>query len=272
MPGSLRLPLALFLAALLALTAGCAAGPNPRDPWEKSNRAIFEFNQAVDRVALKPVAQGYEAAVPLPVRGGINNVFGNFRDVTTTVNQVLQGKIKNGFSDLARVLINSTVGMFGVFDVATHLGLERHDEDFGQTLGVWGFKSGPYMVLPFLGPSTVRDTVGLVGDYFTDPEFVINFESPWNYIIFGTRYVNARANLLSAEKLLNQAAIDRYAFIREAYLQRRISQIYDGLLPEGTGGAGPRRKTLKEMEEEFGVDEPNAPPPAPAKPEAGPQQ
>jgi len=245
-----------FALVVCALSlGGCATGPNPKDPWESWNRNVYEFNQVVDKVALKPAAKGYQKVVPPPVRGGVTNFFGNFRDVTSAVNNLLQFKVAKAFSDVGRVLVNSTVGLFGVFDIATPLGLEKHDEDFGQTLGHWGLASGPYVVLPFLGPSTVRDTAGLVGDYFTDPEFYLFEDDALGWGVFGLRIVNVRANLLAAERLLDEAAIDRYAFLRDAYLQRRLSQIHDGNPPDAGADGVPRRKTLQELEEELGLDE-----------------
>ncbi len=256
-----------FLAAALA---GCATPKNPRDPLEPFNRTIYAFNHDLDRVALKPAALAYREVVPLPVRGGITSFFGNFRDVTAAINSLLQLKVKRAAAGAGRVAINSTVGIFGAFDVATRLGLEKHDEDFGQTLGHWGVKDGPYLVLPLLGPSNARDAVGWVGDYFTDPEFYLFTESPENWLVFGTRIVNVRANLLEAERLLDEVAIDRYAFVREAYLQRRRNQIYDGNPPDAPGGTqAPRRKTLKELEEELELNEPPVPP---ARPSDGPPQ
>jgi phospholipid-binding lipoprotein MlaA len=257
-------PYALLCLLAVAVLSGCATAKNPTDPLEPFNRGVYQFNETVDRYALKPAAKGYRAVVPPPVRGGVTNVFGNFRDVTTAVNHVLQLKIGTALSDVARVAVNSTVGILGVFDVASHVGLDKHDEDFGQTLGWWGVPSGPYLVLPIFGPSTVRDGVGLIGDYFTDPEFYLINESPYTWITFGVRVVNARANLLEAERIFNQAAIDRYAFLRDAYLQRRRNQIYDGNPPESDSGAGGKRKTLKQLEEE--LDAPDAPGAAPAKP------
>ena len=251
-------PYRLALIACALLLGGCAAGPHPKDPWESWNRNVYEFNQVVDKVALKPAAKGYRKVVPPPVRGGVTNFFGNFRDVTSAVNNLLQFKLGNALSDVGRVLVNSTVGLFGVFDIATPLGLEKHDEDFGQTLGYWGVASGPYVVLPFLGPSTVRDSAGLVGDYFTDPEFYIFEDDALGWGVFGLRIVNLRANLLAAERVLDEAAIDRYAFLRDAYLQRRLSQIHDGNPSDAAGTDGaPRRKTLKELEEELGLDDPD---------------
>ena len=263
---SLRFTLVLGVMSL----GGCASGLNPQDPWERWNRDVYEFNQVVDKVALKPAAKGYRKVVPPPVRSGVTNFFGNFRDVTSAINSLLQFKLGNGLSDVGRVLINSTVGLFGVFDIATPLGLEKHNEDFGQTLGYWGLGSGPYVMLPFLGPSSVRDTAGLIGDYFTDPEFYIFEDDALGWGIFGARIINLRANLLEAERLFEQAAVDRYAFLRDAYLQRRVNQIHDGNPPGGARGedGAPRRKTLKELEEELGVDdapELDAPPASPAQ-------
>jgi phospholipid-binding lipoprotein MlaA len=261
----LRLRAALPASLLVAVLAGCATPKNPRDPLEPLNRAVYAFNHDLDRVALKPAALAYREVVPTPVRGGITSFFGNFRDVTTAINNLLQLKVAQAASDAGRVAINSTVGILGVFDVASRLGLQKHEEDFGQTLGRWGVADGPYLVLPLLGPSNARDAVGWVGDYFTDPEFYLIEDEPWTWIVFGTRVVNVRANLLEAERLLEQAAVDRYSFLREAYSQRRRNQIYDGNPPEPAPGARtPRRKTLKEMEQELELDEPPAPRPAPA--------
>jgi len=265
-PASSDARLVLLTAVLCALLAGCATGKDPRDPLEPVNRSVFGFNETFDRLATKPLAKGYVAAVPPPVRGGVTNFFGNFRDVTTAVNNLFQGKIKNAFIDVGRITVNSTVGFFGVFDVASRIGLEKHYEDFGQTLGVWGVGDGPYLVLPLWGPSSARDAVGLGGDYFTDPEFFLFTVAPGTYVVFGTRAVNARANLLETEQMLSVAALDRYAFTRDAYLQYRRSQIYDGNPPPEPGSVqtGPHRKTLKEMEEE--LDEGNDVKTAPAAP------
>lgn len=245
----------VLLILLCTVFAGCATGHDPRDPLEPVNRSIYKFNEAVDKAVVKPVAVGYTKAVPLPVRSGVTNFFSNFRDVTVAINNLLQGKFSSAASDLGRIAVNSTVGILGVFDVASRLGLEKHNEDFGQTLGHWGVGDGAYLMLPFLGPSTTRDAVGWVGDYFTDPEFYLFTGSPENWIAFGTRFVNLRANLLDSEELFDAAAVDRYAFLRDAYLQRRHTLIEDGkvdtLRPEVH-----RHKTFKEMEEEFDQDEP----------------
>lgn len=246
----------LSLAALTFLSA-CATGHDPRDPLEPMNRSIYQFNEHFDRVLLKPAAIAYNTVTPPPVRGGVTNFFGNFRDVTTAVNDALQFKLKDAASDVGRVLINSTIGIFGIFDVATRLGLKKHNEDFGQTLAVWGTPDGPYLVLPILGPSTARDTVGLVGDYLTDPEFFLFDEAPTRDIVLGTRIISVRGDLMESEQLFNAAAIDRYSFLRDAYLQRRHSLINDGRRVKSD--EAPRRKTLKEMEEELDADDPGKP-------------
>jgi phospholipid-binding lipoprotein MlaA len=267
--GAQHTALAWITLALTLLCTGCATARNPNDPLEPLNRKVFQFNETLDKAVTRPVAQGYQAVVPPPLRGGITNFFGNFRDVTTAVNNLLQLKVPRAASDLGRIAINSTLGILGFFDVASRLGLEKHDEDFGQTLGHWGVKPGPYLMLPLLGPSTARDTVGLIGDYFTDPEFYLFTSSPETYIVFGVRVINLRANLLAVESVLDQAGLDRYAFLRDAYLQRRRNQVYDGNPPDLQDEDGaPRRKTLKEMEEELDLDDHDAgsvpPDPAPA--------
>jgi len=255
--GAFRL---LALLLLAAVSAGCATGPDPRDPLEPMNRSIYQFNDHFDRVLLKPAAIIYNTTVPPPVRGGVTNFFGNFRDVTAAVNDLLQAKFKAAASDVGRVLVNSTVGIFGIFDVASRIGLQKHYEDFGQTLAVWGTPDGPYLVLPILGPSTIRDGVGLIGDYYTDPEFFLFTDSPENAIVFITRVVSVRANLLDSEQIFEAAAVDRYAFLRDAYLQRRHNLINDGRSPPGAEpGAVRHRKTLKEMEEELDAEPPVKP-------------
>ena len=224
---------ALLPACVAALLlAGCATtGANdPRDPWEGMNRKTFAFNEKLDEAVLKPVAQGYQKVVPAPAREGVNNFFANLEDIGTSLNNFLQGKPKEGLSDAGRFVINSTLGIFGLWDVASPMGLEKHDEDFGQTLGRWGVRSGPYLVLPLLGPSSARDAPARIVDpswYYStyiDPESVY-----WG--LRGLDIVRTRANLLSAESVLQQAALDKYTFIRDAWLQRRRSQVYDGRPP-----------------------------------------
>jgi phospholipid-binding lipoprotein MlaA len=247
----------LALLVLAVVSGGCATARDRVDPLEPANRAIYQFNEHFDRVFLKPAAILYQTVTPPPVRGGVTNVFGNFRDFTTAVNDLLQFKVSDALSDAGRVLVNSTVGIFGIFDVATRIGLKKHNEDFGQTLAAWGTPDGPYLVLPLLGPSTTRDAVGLIGDYVTDPEFFLFTESPANSIALVTRIVSVRSDLLESEKIFNAAAIDRYAFLRDAYLQRRHNMINDAQPPKGTEpGSARHRKTLKEMEEELETQDP----------------
>lgn len=224
-----RLALAAGLG-MAALLTGCAS-TNPADPLERYNRAMFTFNDKVDQVALKPAATAYKKALPEFAQTGVNNFFGNLSDAWTGVNNILQGKPKEGLSDFGRVVLNSTVGIFGLVDVASGAGLSKHNEDLGQTLGKWGVPSGPYFVLPVLGPSTVRDTAVLPIDYQADP---------WGHVSnvrvrnSGTalRVVDQRAVLLEASTLLEEAALDRYEFFRDGYLQRRLNQVYDGDPPE----------------------------------------
>jgi phospholipid-binding lipoprotein MlaA len=228
------------LASLLAagLVTGCATSGNPKDPIEGYNRAMFSFNEGVDKVILKPVAKGYDAVLPDPVRTGVTNFFGNIADLLIGVNNMLQGKVAEGGSDLGRVAVNTTVGVLGVFDVASGMGLEKHEEDFGQTFGRWGMGSGAYVVLPLLGSRTVRDTGGLVLDMATDP--VVYIENvPVRNSLAAVRVVNDRANLLPAEKVVEEAALDKYAYIRDAYLQRRRSLVHDGNPPREAEDAAP---------------------------------
>jgi phospholipid-binding lipoprotein MlaA len=260
MPPLLRAWRFTALFGLCAALAGCATGPNPHDPYEAYNRSVFKFNDAVDSAITKPLAKGYKAVAPPPVRGGVTNFFGNFLDVQTAINDLLQAKVSHAASDVGRVLINSTIGFFGVFDVATRLGLSKRSKDFGQTLAVWGWKKSSYLVLPFFGPSTGRDGVGLIGDYFTDPEFYLFPHPPGNYVVLGVRVVNFRSNLLGADQFFEAAAVDRYSFLRDAYLQLRRNQIYDGNPPADDTGETPRRKTLEEQERELELDEPAQPP------------
>lgn len=223
----------LLLVLLLALLGGCASVPGPpdeRDPFESYNRAMFTFNDSVDKAVVRPVAQAYKDYMPNIVQTGISNFFDNIGDLTVMVNNLLQFKIENAVSDFGRILWNSTVGIFGLIDVASHMGLQKHDEDFGQTLAVWGVPDGPYIVLPLLGPSNGRDTVGLVGDIYVDPLFAIDENTIyWGAIVL--RFIDTRADLLSASRVLEQAAIDPYIFMRDAYLQHRRNLVYDGNPP-----------------------------------------
>ena len=216
---------AALVVAAVSLT-GCATN-NPRDPFEPVNRAVFKFNDAVDQNALKPAATVYKSITPSVVQTGVSNFFGNLADVWTSANNLMQGKGEAGMSDFTRVVINSTFGLGGLFDVASEAGLPKHQEDFGQTLGYWGMSSGPYIMLPILGPSTLRDTAALPLDISADPWVYV---SPVRTRNLGTalRVVDERAALLDASNLMEEAALDRYEFIRDGYLQRRQNKVFDG--------------------------------------------
>lgn len=218
----------LFLAGTLS---GCAtSGGNPSDPLEPLNRAMFGFNDTVDDAVVRPVAKAYRAALPGIVRTGISNFFSNLEDVWISVNDVLQGKVQQGFEDFGRFLLNSTFGIAGIFDIASEAGLLKNSEDFGQTLGSWGIGTGAYLVLPILGPSTVRDGFGLLLDTQTDLVFRIDGVRVHNSLYL-TRAIGTRANLLDASSVIETAALDKYAFVREAWLQRRRNLVYDGNPP-----------------------------------------
>ncbi|EJM23569.1 surface lipoprotein [Pseudomonas sp. GM21] len=194
------------------------------DPWESVNRPIFKFNDVIDTYALKPVAQGYQFITPQFLEDGIHNMFRNVGDVTNLVNDILQVKPVAAGTDTARIIFNTTFGLLGFFDVGTKMGLHRNDEDFGQTLGYWGVGSGPYVVLPLLGPSTVRDAPSKLVDSYTGPYPYIDDVSVRN-TVFGLNIVDTRASLLSSEKLITG---DKYIFIRNAYLQNREFKVKDG--------------------------------------------
>lgn len=223
---------AVALCGTLSLTVlgGCATTGNPRDPLEPLNRAVYTFNDGFDALLVKPAAEFYRFIVPEFARTGVSNFFSNINDVIVAVNGLLQGKVTQAGSDVGRLLVNTTVGVLGLFDVATGMGLEKHNEDFGQTLGYWGIGDGPYLVLPFLGPSNVRDTFGWVGDIYTWPISYIE-DDRTRYILTGFRFVTWRADLLEASRILETAALDPYEFVRDAYIQRRRNLIYDGKPP-----------------------------------------
>ena len=222
----------VLLSALAILVAGCASVPNPdpRDPFEGYNRAVFKFNDGFDRAIAKPVATAYKDVLPDPVRNGVRNFFSNIADLFIGVNNLLQGKPEEALTDWGRFAFNTTFGVLGIADWATDMGLEKHDEDFGQTFGRWGAGSGPYIVLPFLGPSDARDSVGTVFDMHFDPVSNHDPVDERNAAIL-LRVTSQRADLLDASRLLEQAALDPYLFMRDAYLQRRRSLIYDGRPP-----------------------------------------
>ena len=215
----------LLLTACASIPPGSTA--DPRDPFERYNRAMFSFNKTVDDKVLKPVATGYVDVIPDLVRTAIGNFFGNIGDVWTAVNNYLQGKPRDGTNDLARVVLNSTFGIVGLIDVATPAGLVQHEEDFGQTLGVWGVKSGPYLVLPIWGASTVRDGLVRPLDLYADPITQINGAGVENSLR-ALRLVDDRATLLYSTRMMEDAALDPYLFVRDAYLQRRESRVRDG--------------------------------------------
>ncbi len=218
------------------MVAGCASlpsgKPDPRDPWERFNRASFKVNDALDRAVLRPTARAYVKVMPRVVRTGISNVFENLETVTTLVNDALQGKMGAVGQDSARLLLNTTLGLGGLFDPATAAGIDKNDEDFGQTLGAWGVRSGPYVMLPLLGPSTVRDTAGRVPDRFTDPTHYLEDDST-RFAITAVEVVDLRAGLLEYDDDLAQS-FDRYAFVRNVWMQRREYQVKDGNVEDPT--------------------------------------
>jgi phospholipid-binding lipoprotein MlaA len=220
----------------VCLLSGCATVPGPRDerdPFESFNRAMYKFNNAVDKAYMQPLGKLYNTVAPDPVNQGITNFFSNLNDVTVLINNVLQFKLKQAAQTTGRVVVNSTVGILGFFDVASHMGLEKNREDFGQTLGYWGFGTGPYIVLPLLGPSDARDTVGLVGDVFTDPVMWLHDHDLRAGLIV-LRAIDKRADMLEETRVLEEAALDSYIFTRDAYLQHRNSLVHDGHPPAST--------------------------------------
>ena len=220
------------LIAFLLLLNGCAStgDSNPEDPFESINRPLYSFNRALDKAILRPAAKGYDAITPEPVQTGVSNFFENLDDVVTAVNGLLQGKVAQSGSDTLRVVVNSTIGIGGLFDVASSWGMDKHDEDFGQTLGTWGVGSGAYVMLPFFGPSTIRDGVGEVFDYPLDP-FKYTDHVPTKNTVRGLDLLDKRTGLLEFDGQLEEA-IDEYAFVRDAFLQNREFKVYDGNPPE----------------------------------------
>jgi len=223
----------VFLIGVLAALTGCASTGeerDPRDPFEGFNRGVYRFNDTFDEYLAQPVARTYRKAVHQEIRTRVGNFFANIQDIFIGVNNFLQGKVQDGVNDWARFAFNSTFGLLGIHDVASEWGLEKHNEDFGQTFGRWGSPPGPYLVLPFLGSSTVRDGVGTAIDYTASPASEIRPINLRNSL-YGLYLVNTRADLLDASRLLEEAALDRYVFQRDALLQRRRSLIYDGSPP-----------------------------------------
>ncbi|NLY33809.1 MAG: VacJ family lipoprotein [Alcaligenaceae bacterium] len=228
----------LGLASVGFLVSGCASVPNPspEDPLESYNRSMFEFNEVVDKALLKPVATGYRAVMPSPVRTCVRNVFGNLEDVWSAINSMLQGRALDSINTFGRVLFNSTMGIGGCIDVATMNGAHKIPNDFGTTLGVWGVGNGPYIVLPFFGSSSVRDGVGLMGDVaggtaiYASPS-AINEVSVRNAIM-ALKVVDTRTNLLDADTLAEEVSLDKYSFVRDAYRQNRKSLLESKFRPE----------------------------------------
>jgi phospholipid-binding lipoprotein MlaA len=226
----------VLICSTVYLLSGCASvAPStheqtPNDPWQTINRPIFGFNRDVDRAILKPIAQGYQKITPEPVNRGISHFFNNLHDVTSAVNHLLQFKLYRASSDVSRVAINSTVGALGFFDVATNIGIPSYNEDFGQTLGYWGLSAGPYMVLPFLGPSSLRDSLGLIGDYWLDPSTYLAHDNSYR-ALQAVRIIDQRADTLKMSAIFDQAALDPYSLARDTYLQQREHQVHDGTLP-----------------------------------------
>ncbi len=222
----------LAFLCLLAALAGCATTGegDPRDPLEPLNRKVFAFNDAVDAAVARPVATVYHDYVPGPLRTYARNFFANIGDIFIGLNNILQGKPGDGLQDWVRFTFNSTFGVFGINDVASDMGLEKHNEDFGQTFGRWGVGEGAYLVLPFFGPSTVRDGVGQAIDIYVDPLSNVR-PIPLRTTAYALRFTGNRADLLDAGRLLEEAALDRYVFLRDAFLQRRRNLVYDGEPP-----------------------------------------
>ncbi|MDR0274758.1 MAG: VacJ family lipoprotein [Burkholderiaceae bacterium] len=223
---------ALPALAVACLLAGCASAPgaDPRDPWEPYNRSMTRFNTAVDNAALKPAATFYQRVTPSVVRTGVGNFFGNLGDVWSFVNNVLQAKPEGSLYSFWRVVVNTTIGLGGVLDPATDMRLTRHSKDFGQTLGYWGIPSGPYVVLPLLGPSTLRDTAALPVDWYGQPLTYVS-DVPVRNTLMAVHFVDTRARLLGVSNMLEQSALDPYSFQRDVFLQLRRNQVYDGNPP-----------------------------------------
>jgi phospholipid-binding lipoprotein MlaA len=219
--------LSLFLMLFIASSPATA---DDSDPWQGFNRSVFEFNETLDKYVAKPVAQGYQAVTPQFLDTGITNFFSNLEDVLIVANDIFQLKPIQALSDTGRFLINSTIGLFGFFDVASHIGLMKHNEDLGQTLGYWGVSPGPYVMLPFLGPSNVRDTFGLVGDSLTGvgPTEIVGTATKKAGLLM-LRFVDLRADLIASEGLITG---ERYTFFRSFYIQRRAYLVADGIVED----------------------------------------
>jgi phospholipid-binding lipoprotein MlaA len=249
-------------ALLLLLLCACASQPStrsdPRDPWERVNRATYTFNDKFDKAIFRPVARGYRNGVPHFVQTGIRNAFDNVDTTIVMLNDLLQGQLTPFMHDTSRLLVNTVIGVGGLFDPATAMGLEKGDRDFGQTLGKWGVGSGPYLVLPFLGPSDVRDTFGRTADAFSTPRTYIR-NSYWNYGSWLLNAVDTRSRYLEADQVLD-SAYDPYAFLRNAYLQNRAFKV------RGSNSRNEEDEEQKMLEESGIEPTPQKPPQEPAPP------
>jgi phospholipid-binding lipoprotein MlaA len=221
----------IFSLTLLSACATVPGGSTEGDPFESYNRAMFSFNDGLDEYFLRPIAEGYDTVMPSPVKTGISNFFSNIGDIFVILNDLLQFKFTQAAEDTGRFMFNSTIGLFGLIDVATPMGLPKHNEDFGQTLATWGVTDGPYIVLPFFGPRTIRSTAGLVVETTYDPINEIENDDV-RYGTIALRTVDTRYKLLNVSRIVDQAALDKYSFVRDAYLQHRKNLIYDGNPPE----------------------------------------
>lgn len=226
---SIPIRLGCVLTAV-ALLGGCATAKDPRDPFEPVNRAIYHLNETVDMAVMEPTAKLYRFVVPQFVRSSVGNVFSNAAEIRNVLNNTLQGKFTTAYSTFGRLALNSTIGILGLFDVASEAGIEKRPEDFGQTLGWWGVRDGPFVMLPLFGPSSVRDTIAWPADIYVDPFSHVNPNRARNQILIG-RMVHQRAELIDAKKVMEGAALDEYQFVRDAYLQRRRNLVYDGKPP-----------------------------------------
>jgi phospholipid-binding lipoprotein MlaA len=223
-------PRLLCVAALATVLAGCAATPSRVDPLEPMNRALFEVNDVAEKVVIKPVVTVYQTVLPQFVRTGIANVFGNIDDLFSAVNGLLQGKLDKAGNDLGRVMVNSMFGLGGLIDVASDAGIERGNEDFGQTFGYWGLGQGPYLFIPFFGPTTVRDGTGFLVRIAAGPVGFIP-DVPVRNSLYGVGYVDLQSHASEAKSVADTAALDRYRFIRNGYLQKRRYDVHDGNPP-----------------------------------------
>ncbi|MFI3155939.1 MAG: VacJ family lipoprotein [Methylococcaceae bacterium] len=236
---------------LLGTLGGCATvAKDPQDPFEEWNRGVQSFNDHLDNYLMKPIANGYQWITPAFVDRGVTNFFSNINDIGVTINDLLQFKLSQTGQDGARFLVNTTVGIAGFIDVAEKIDLPKHNEDFDQTMGVWGMPSGPYLVLPFFGPSSPRGVGGMIGDAAMNPISYLD-SGVISGGLFGLNATDLRADNLTNEKIATEAAIDRYGFFKSAYLQQREYLVHDGNMPEGSD--------LWDIDEDFNKKENMAP-------------